>query len=506
MTICTDVTGERKAGSFGQRESGWLSRRLRSYSSVLLDALRLTLCSLVGVLSGLFAFFVYYFTSFAGDYGAIFEFFREPNDRYFHLSLMGGLIFANVTFVMYGRPVRRQRDSLLRQVFVGWGLSLLIILGILFMLKTGPNFSRGLVAVWALFGLPFFLGARLIERQLVGLLAHAGLAQRWVAIVGATPQAELLAGRLTEEGLTERLRVVGIFDEQNNQAIAAEPQSSVVGDLESLKELCRSELLDSVILALPGADPGRIRAVADEFRALPTDVLLGPDVAQLELRAQTASRLGPVPMVSLSKVPMRDWWGVAKWLEDIVISVTAFLFMAPLLLLISLAIKIESKGPIFFRQRRFGFNNQEFSVYKFRTMYHELRDDGGAEATKRYDRRVTSVGRLLRRTSLDELPQLLNVLRGEMSIVGPRAHPVNMRLGDQLIHDRIQDYAARHRVKPGITGLAQVNGNRGEVHSVEKAEQRVQFDLLYIESWSVWLDLEIVFRTLLKLPFDRSAY
>jgi len=197
---------------------------------------------------------------------------------------------------------------------------------------------------------------------------------------------------------------------------------------------------------------------------------------------------------------------VVKWLEDTLISLIAFIFLAPLLLIIALIIKLESRGPVLFRQRRFGFNNQEFFVYKFRTMYHELRDDGGAEATKRHDHRVTPVGRFLRRTSLDELPQLLNVLRGEMSIVGPRAHPVNMRLGDQLIHDRIDDYAARHRVKPGITGLAQVNGNRGEVQSIEKAEQRIHFDLLYIDSWSVWLDLEIIVRTVLKLPFDRSAY
>ena len=500
------MTGQRQAAPIKQSKCGRLSRRIRSYSSVLLDAARLALCSLVGVLSGFLAFFVYYFTSFSGDFSGTFDFFQDPNDRYFHLSLMGGLIFANVTFVLYGRPVRKKRDNLLRQVVVSWTLSLLIILGILFMLKTGTDFSRGLVAVWALLGLPFFLCARLIEQQTVKLLAHAGLVQRWIAIVGATPQAELLAGRLTEEGLTEHLRVIGIFDEQSRCPLASNQQSATGGDLETLKQLCRNELLDSVILALPGDDPSRIRSVADEFRALPTDVLLGPDVAQLELRAQSASRLGPVPMVSLSKVPMRDWWGVAKWLEDTAISVVALIFLAPLFMLIGLAIKIESRGPVFFRQRRFGFNNQEFFVYKFRTMYHDLRDEGGALATKRHDHRVTLIGRFLRRTSLDELPQLLNVLRGEMSVVGPRAHPVNMRVGDQLIHDRIQDYAARHRVKPGITGLAQVNGNRGEVHSVEKAERRIQLDLMYIENWSVWLDLEIVFRTILKLPFDRSAY
>lgn len=460
----------------------------------------------IGTLSGIVAFCFYYYQFFDDNNGLVFEFFQAPNDRYFHLSLLGGLIFANVTFVVYGHPFRKANDGLLKQVVTCWAISLSIILGMLFMLKTGSTFSRGLISVWAVLGLPFFLVARILETKIASVWTHSGFSQRWVAIIGATPQAERLAERLAEGELAENIRVVGMFDEIAHHENDTGDKVPLLGDLNALKQLCRDGLLDSVIIALPGDDPDRVRAVVSELHALPTDILLGPDLVQLELRAEAAPRFGAIPLVSISKAPMRDWWGVAKWLEDVVISTLALIFFAPLLAVIAVAIKIDSPGPVFFRQQRFGFNNREFYVYKFRTMYQALCDDEGAEATTRNDRRVTALGRFLRRSSLDELPQLLNVLRGEMSIVGPRAHPTNMRLGDQLIHHRIREYAARHRVKPGITGLAQVNGNRGEVKSVEKAEQRVELDLLYIKNWSVWLDLEIMFRTVLKAPFDRSAY
>ncbi len=490
----------------GQYRSGSLSRRLRPFSSVFLDAARLFLCVLTGLISGLVAFLTYYFQYFDGDLELISYFFQPPNDRYFHLSLLGGLIFANMTFLIYGRPLRNANDSLLKQVVTCWAISLLIVLGILFMLKAGSTFSRGLISVWVLIGLPFFFFARVLEKKIAGFLTDKGLSQRWVAIIGATPHGKRLAERLTESDVAGGIHVVGIFDEPTHQENDTGDKFPVSGDLHALKQLCRDDMLDSVIIALPGDDPDRVRAVADDLHALPTDVLLGPDLVQLELRAQAAPRLGPIPLVSISKAPMQDWWGVVKWLEDVAISMIALIFLFPALVVIAVAIKIDSPGPVLFRQRRFGFNNNEFYVYKFRTMHQALCDYGGAQATTRNDPRVTPFGRLLRRTSLDELPQLLNVLRGEMSIVGPRAHPVDMRLGDQLIHHRIREYAARHRVKPGITGLAQVNGNRGEVRSVEKAEQRVKYDLLYIKNWSVWLDLEIILMTVFKMAFDREAY
>lgn len=472
----------------------------------MLDALRLALCIFTGCISGLVAYIQYYYTDLSGDPTVIVSFFQAPDDRYFHLSLLGGLIFANVTFLIEGRSIKGNHWDLLRQAAVCWGLTLLIMLGMLFLLKTSQNFSRGLMIVWAAYGLLFLFLARVLEKKIAAALTHSGLNQRWIAIVGATHQAERLVRRLAMPDLADGHRIVGIFDDQGRWDRDIDSTIPVSGNLEDLRVLCRSEHLDAIILAFPGHETDRIRDVADELRALPTDLLLGPDLAQIELQTHATPRLGPLPVVSLAQAPLRDWSSVLKWLEDMMLSVFAIIFFSPLLLLIAIAIKIDSPGPVLFRQRRFGFNNREFTVLKFRTMHQGLCDISGEMATQRNDRRVTRVGRILRRASLDELPQLFNVLRGEMSIVGPRAHPVSMRLGDKLIHDQIRDYAARHRVKPGITGLAQVNGNRGEVQNHERAEQRIEFDLFYIDNWNVWLDLEILLRTVFMVPFDRSAY
>ena len=188
------------------------------------------------------------------------------------------------------------------------------------------------------------------------------------------------------------------------------------------------------------------------------------------------------------------------------IALIAVLLLSPLLLLTALAIRLESKGPILFRQKRFGFNNNEISVLKFRSMYVDRQDVSGAARTRKDDPRVTRVGRIIRRTSIDELPQLFNVLRGDMSLVGPRPHATMMRVGDKYYFDAVRGYTARHRVKPGITGLAQIRGLRGEIATTDRARKRVEYDIYYIENWSPLLDLRIMIETLFKLVWDKNAY
>lgn len=203
--------------------------------------------------------------------------------------------------------------------------------------------------------------------------------------------------------------------------------------------------------------------------------------------------------------PLRGGHAVVKWLEDKLIATLAFGLLSPLLLLIAIAIRIDSPGPLLFRCKRFGLNGSTIEVLKFRTMY--VGSTGRPDRqTSRSDPRVTRLGRLLRRMSLDELPQLINVLRGELSIVGPRPHPIDMRIGDQLYHEAVPHYAARHRVKPGITGLAQVSGHRGQIPNLSMAEQRVALDLEYIETWSLWLDLRILVSTARKVLSDDRAW
>jgi exopolysaccharide biosynthesis polyprenyl glycosylphosphotransferase len=218
------------------------------------------------------------------------------------------------------------------------------------------------------------------------------------------------------------------------------------------------------------------------------------------------SYAGGVPLLTIVDRPIKHWNAVAKWVEDKVVSALLLLLFAPLMMIIALLIKLDSRGPVFFIQDRFGFNNSVIRVFKFRTMDAERCDASGAQHTIYNDPRVTRVGRVLRALSLDELPQLFNVLIGDMSLIGPRPHPINMRAGGTLYGDAVEEYVQRHRVKPGITGWAQVNGCRGEIETMDQARARVQYDLYYIEHWSIWLDLKTLALTVKALLTCRHAY
>jgi exopolysaccharide biosynthesis polyprenyl glycosylphosphotransferase len=213
-----------------------------------------------------------------------------------------------------------------------------------------------------------------------------------------------------------------------------------------------------------------------------------------------------LPLYPLAERPLRRWNAIAKRAEDIVISSVALIFLGPLMLIVALAVKLDSPGPALFRQRRHGFNNREIEVYKFRSMRTDMADPTGGAQTRRGDQRITRIGGFLRRSSIDELPQILNVLRGEMSLVGPRPHPVGMRTKDMLCHEIVETYAHRHRVKPGITGWAQINGSRGATSEPEQLRRRVDLDLYYIEHWSILLDLKIMFQTAHSLIATKNAF
>jgi polysaccharide biosynthesis protein PslA len=221
---------------------------------------------------------------------------------------------------------------------------------------------------------------------------------------------------------------------------------------------------------------------------------------------RSAGYLGDVPVLEVFDRPLKNWRALAKLIEDKLLGLLLLVFVGPLMLLIAVLIKLDSPGPVFFVQRRFGFNNEEIQVLKFRTMYVDRSDPTGAQRTVRDDPRVTRLGRILRLLSFDELPQLINVVRGDMSLVGPRAHPIAMMADDRLYYEVVEQYLHRHRVRPGITGWAQVHGLRGEVDTLEKAYARVAHDLYYIERWSLWLDFKILLRTVVVLPFRHDAY
>jgi exopolysaccharide biosynthesis polyprenyl glycosylphosphotransferase len=276
--------------------------------------------------------------------------------------------------------------------------------------------------------------------------------------------------------------------------------------IDRLDEVVRAGMVDRVIIANFEGAIDQSRALLARLMRVAVDVTVIPDLAELQVPVLSVDRIGRLPAINLASRPLTAIDIMLKRAEDLFLSCLILLLAAPVFVVIALAIKLDSSGPVLFGQSREGYHNRVFKVWKFRTMYHEVRDERAVQQTSRHDRRVTRVGYLLRRLSLDELPQVINVIRGEMSIVGPRPHALGMTSVGLPMTQVLEGYAARLRLKPGITGWAQVNGCRGEVDSHEKLRRRVSLDCYYIDHWSLSLDLWIIARTLVLLLFDSDAY
>jgi Undecaprenyl-phosphate glucose phosphotransferase len=259
-------------------------------------------------------------------------------------------------------------------------------------------------------------------------------------------------------------------------------------------------------MAMPMKAESRIVALLERMFVMPVDIRLAALVSKLRLRPRAYSFIGSVPMLDLHDKPIRDWGGVAKWAFDKLIGCTALILLTPLMAAVAIAIRLESRGPALFRQKRYGFNNELIEVFKFRSMYTDMADVDAAKLVTRDDPRVTRVGRFIRRTSIDELPQLFNVVIGNLSLVGPRPHAMQAKAADKLYDEAVDGYFARHKVRPGITGWAQINGWRGETDTEEKLRKRIEHDLYYIENWSLMLDAYILLRTPLALLKAENAY
>jgi exopolysaccharide biosynthesis polyprenyl glycosylphosphotransferase len=250
----------------------------------------------------------------------------------------------------------------------------------------------------------------------------------------------------------------------------------------------------------------RLKEIFDTLKRLPVDLRLSAETLSAAFPVRGIGYLGNIPILEIVDRPLKHWSAVIKWVEDKILASLLLAMLAPAMAIIALLIRLDSPGPIFFVQERFGFSSRAVRILKFRTMYADKGDASGGLRTVRNDPRVTRIGRILRSLSLDELPQLINVLRGEMSLVGPRPHAITMKAGDRLYHDAVKEYIHRHRVKPGITGWAQIHGQRGEIDSLEKARLRVVYDLEYIERWSIWLDLKILLMSFRILLSRENAY
>ncbi|MCB4821068.1 exopolysaccharide biosynthesis polyprenyl glycosylphosphotransferase [Roseicella aerolata] len=358
------------------------------------------------------------------------------------------------------------------------------------------TFRPGAALLWLGLAAPMLLAGRLGSAALFRALPH--LSRQRAVLVGSGPQAARFAATLTGRH-DQGLALLGLVD---NDAAAAAGSGGLpyLGPVTTLDGMIRRGEVDQVVLCMPWSEERRVRDLQAMLADYPVDVTLAPDLMAYRSHASEAPRL-----LRLADRPIRGWAAVVKAIEDYTLATAALAIAAVPMALIALAIRLDSPGPALFRQRRTGFNNRDFYVLKFRTMYHEAADPTVRQQVMQGDPRVTRVGAILRRTSLDELPQIFNVLRGEMSFIGPRPHAPGTRAGGRPFEEVMARYAARHRVKPGLTGLAQVRGWRGPTETEDKLIRRVESDLEYIETWSPWLDLMILVRTLLAVARMRNA-
>jgi Undecaprenyl-phosphate glucose phosphotransferase len=447
----------------------------------------------------------------AAAFALYFALLNTPSEgatgRYILTALLAATFFR-VGFRRAGGYTFRRLTDLRWQatrIAAVWGATVAVLLLVAFVGKESESYSRGWALSWATATLGLLVLSRAVLRLLVLRWGRRGYLVRRLAVVGAGELGENLVNALHRAD-DRNVEILGFFDDRRSRIAPIVCGLPLLGTTADLLSFARQKRVDEVIVALPLSADRRLKAVFDRLRRLPVDLRLSAEPIAGALPIRGISEVGAVPMLDVAERPLKNWNALAKLIEDKVLGVLLLLLFAPLMLLVALLIKLDSRGPVLFVQERFGFNNNVIRVLKFRTMYLDRGDVTGAERTIRDDPRVTRMGRLLRALSLDELPQLINVVRGDMSLVGPRPHAVTMRAGDRLYHDAVGTYLNRHRVKPGITGWAQVNGLRGEVDTLEKARARVEHDLYYIENWSVWLDLKILLTTAPQLFAQRNAY
>lgn len=421
------------------------------------------------------------------------------------ISLLAMLAFQ--TADIYQVQAFRGHEKQYFRLASAWSVVFLIVIGVSFFAKSGDQFSRVWLGSFYVVGLAALLGFRRALFLLVRRWTKEGRLTRRTVLVGAGADGEALAEALATQRDSD-VRVLGLFDDRSDARV---PQAAAagrkLGSVDDLVEFARRTRVDLVIFSLPISAEGRILQMLKKLWVLPVDIRLSAHSNKLRFRPRSYSYLGNVPVLDVFDRPITDWDVVMKWLFDKIVGGAALLAASPLMALVAILIKLDSPGPVFFKQRRHGFNNDVIDVYKFRSLYHDQTDHTAAKSVTRDDPRVTRVGRFIRKTSIDELPQLINVVfKGNLSLVGPRPHAVNQRIENRQFDEAVDGYFARHRVKPGITGWAQINGWRGEITSPEKIKHRVEHDLYYIENWSPLFDFYILARTPLALLKSENAY
>ena len=382
--------------------------------------------------------------------------------------------------------------------------SVLIASALVWQFGMISNLSRGITLLYLSSFIVCLTLSRPLIRRTIRYLADTGAIEQRIVFYGTDPESLTDIRRVIDNLGLPHVRFVGVADDRPK--VREIDGLKMIGGLDAVLDLARRGELDQVLFCVPNLPRKRLQDILEQLSTVSVDVALIPPVA-IELAPDyRVHLLGQLPVLTLWQRPFRDINQFIKRGEDLLIAGTAVVLLSPLFLLSALLVRLSSPGPVFFVQPRIGFNNELIKVLKFRTMYVGRTDSSGEQATTVGDPRVTPIGSVLRRLSLDELPQLFNVIGGDMSLVGPRPHPTHMKVGDRYYQDAVRGYAGRHRVKPGITGLAQVNGVRGEIRTIERAKLRVELDTEYIDKWSVWLDMWILVATFRAVVWDRDAY
>jgi putative colanic acid biosynthesis UDP-glucose lipid carrier transferase len=426
-------------------------------------------------------------------------YFGETLDEKYYLIAM--LIFA-ISF-----PGAWYKHTSIWQQFVGivtdWFFIVAVILFFGYSTSYLNVFPQNLITYWVLITPILILIVHIAVDSYLNSNIYRESVTRNAVIVGVGNLGMQLRNRM-ESDLELGLQFKGFFDDRDLSRTTLEDHNSLqlMGRINELQDYVRKNSIDIIYIALPMTSQPRVLDLLDSLKDTTVSIYFVPDIFVFDLIQARIDDVGGIPVVAVCETPFSGFNGFIKRTSDVVLSIIILILISPLLIAVAIGVKLSSKGPILFKQRRYGLDAEEILVYKFRSMTVEENGDTVKQATKN-DMRITPFGRFIRRTSLDELPQFINVLQGRMSIVGPRPHAV---AHNEMYRKVIKGYMIRHKVKPGITGWAQVNGLRGETDTVDKMEARIEYDLDYLRSWSLGFDLKIIVRTVLLVFKDRNAY
>jgi len=458
--------------------------------------------------------------------GCTLYFEKAFNGYFLILAILTFLISSNIfdEINLYRSHDRFPIFKALSSILYKWALVISSLLLMAYATKLSAQFSRRVILTWFLvtpFALLFF---QILARQTIRVFVAKG-AVRTAIIVGATPLGCELRKKINHDAYLG-VKVVGFFDDRSpaiptqeawsqntwsglperrrhpRERLPQDARRQIIGRLNEVANYVREQGIDLIYIALPMVAQPRILNLLDDLRDTTSSVYFVPDIFMFDLIQARFDQINGVPVVAVCDTPFFGIRGLAKRCSDIIIAALILLLISPLMVMIAVGVKLGSRGPILFKQRRYGLDGQQISVRKFRTMTVCEDGDHVVQASKD-DQRVTRLGKFLRKTSLDELPQFINVLQGSMSVVGPRPHAV---AHNELYRKVIKGYMIRHKVKPGITGWAQVNGLRGETDTLEKMTARVEYDLEYLRNWSLMLDLWIILKTFRVVTGDENAF